>query len=254
MNSDLALAEHAVRLAASTADSFARQSLRHRRKSGPHDLVSAADEAAEAAVRDLLTSERPDDGLLGEEGTLKTGKRRWVIDAIDGTMNFLRSDPFWCSAVALEDQHGPLVAAVHHLASGETFSAARGYGAHAGGVQLQVSGTRLADGVLATYWNEEDKNDPVMTRAMAAVATTRIRGSGTLELAWLAAGRLDLWLQRTPAPWDWLPGALLVRESGGEAEVVSVAGQQWHVACPANNWRHALRIVEGDEPRPLVLR
>lgn len=150
MEPDLGLAERAVRLAARTAHSFARESLQPRRKSGPHDLVSAADEAAEAAVRDLLSLSRPADGLLGEEGTVKNGRRRWVIDAIDGTLNFLRSDPFWCSAVALEDEHGPLVAAVHHLASGETFSAARGRGAYVGGVRLQVSGAALADGVLAS--------------------------------------------------------------------------------------------------------
>lgn len=82
-----------------------------------------------------------------------------------------------------------------------------------------------------------------MARAMSAVATTRIRGSGTLELAWLAAGRLDLWLQRAPAPWDWLPGALLVRESGGHADVVSVGGQQWHLACSDSTWQRARQVV-----------
>jgi fructose-1,6-bisphosphatase/inositol monophosphatase family enzyme len=201
--------------------------------------VSDADEAAERAVRELLARERPDDGFLGEEGSAKPGVRRWVIDALDGTVNFLRGDPFWCSAVALEQAGSPVVSAVHHLAGAETFSAVKGGGAHVGDERLRVADTRLAEGILATYWNPCDALRSVMSRVVAGTASTRVRGSGTLELAWLAAGRLDMWVQREPAIWDWMPGALLVTESGGRAEIVDVDGECWHVACSRRNWSAA---------------
>jgi fructose-1,6-bisphosphatase/inositol monophosphatase family enzyme len=128
LREDLDLAVRAATGAAALAESLRRTTLTVQTKSSPADLVSEADVRAEELVRRLITTERPGDGLLGEEGSAVAGERRWLVDAIDGTLNFLRGDPFWCAAVALEDADGPLVAAVHHVASGETFGAIRGAG------------------------------------------------------------------------------------------------------------------------------
>jgi myo-inositol-1(or 4)-monophosphatase len=94
-------------------------------KSAPGDVVSLADEQSERAILDVLDQQRPDDGVLAEEGGRRPGTRTWLVDAVDGTLNFVSQDPFWCTAVTLEHAHGALVAAVHHPATDETFSAAR---------------------------------------------------------------------------------------------------------------------------------
>src|SRR4051812_25859375 len=123
---DLALAEEAVRAAAGAA-SAERAAGEVAFKASPGDPVVSADRAAERAIVGLLRSRRPDDGLLGEEGADVPGPaRRWVIDGLDGTANFVLGLPHWCSAVALEDGDGPAGAAVYDPLRGELFSAAPG--------------------------------------------------------------------------------------------------------------------------------
>jgi len=231
LSTDLELAVAAARLAGSVASRWFGQPLDVVVKGAPANVVTAADTAAEQAVQELLGSERPDDGVLGEEGANRPGVRRWLVDAIDGTLNFTRGDAFWCSAVALEDAEGGLVAAVHHEASGETFSAARGGGCLLDGSRLSLGpGRRLADCVLATYLHPGDATLRPVQDAISSVASARVRGSGSLELAWVAAGRIDVWLQRDVLPWDWVPGALLVSEAGGMSRVMPGEGRLWHLA------------------------
>ncbi|HEY8721010.1 inositol monophosphatase family protein [Pengzhenrongella sp.] len=231
---DCALAVEAATLAAEVASSFlswSRDALRVTSKGTPGDVVTRADIAAEHAVRDLLLARRAADGILGEEGTTRAGDRRWLVDAIDGTLNFVRGDPFWCSAVALEDDDGGLAAAVHHPASGGTFSASRGGGCWLNGQRLTMAaGPALDHAILATYLDPGDASAAVLQRVVGQAASTRARGSGTLELAWLAAGRVDLWLQRDVFAWDWAPGALLVREAGGRAGEKRVGTDRWSYA------------------------
>ncbi len=150
-NDDLSLAVEAAQLAATVAVSFRRDALRVSEKGGAAgDVVTQADVAAERAVLELLASRRPGDGVLGEEGSERAGVRRWLVDAIDGTLNFVRGDPFWCSAVALEDTSGSLVSAVHHASTGETFSAVREEGCWLDGRHLTLgSGRGLDQSVLA---------------------------------------------------------------------------------------------------------
>jgi myo-inositol-1(or 4)-monophosphatase len=194
------------------------------RKSGANaDVVSEADRAAEAAAVAVLRTERPGDGVLGEEGARSHAPRTWVVDALDGTFNYVAGVPHWCAAVALVDHEGPLVSAVFDPAAGELFSAQRGEGAN--GLTIRT-GRALADSLVATFADPRVMT-PDALLALADAAILRTGGAGSLDLAWVAAGRLDAWVQREPEPWDWLPGALLVREAGGRAEVLEGG---WHLA------------------------
>ncbi len=199
--------------------------------------MTEADRAAEAAAVKVLRARAPHDGLLGEEGTERPGARRWVIDGVDGTVHFAgRLTGGWCSAVALEDAHGPLVAAVVDRAGRELHAAARGRGATVNGAPVRRLETRpLARAHVATFLRQDRLVKPGVRdtahRLLDAAGLIRHAGPGSLELAWVAAGRLDAWIQPEVDPWDWIPGALLVTEAGGEARVVQVA-TRWHLAGP----------------------
>jgi myo-inositol-1(or 4)-monophosphatase len=201
------------------------------RKSSNADLVTDADRAAEEAIVALLRRERPDDGLLGEEGARAHAARTWVVDGLDGTFNFISGVPHFCAAVALVEAGEPLACAVHDPSTGELFSAARGEGATCDGAALCVRAPRPLDQALITAQiDARVLTEEALLRVVRAAALVRSGVSGTLDLAWLAAGRLDGWVQHEPKPWDWLPGALLVREAGGHA-VARADG--WHVAGTA---------------------
>lgn len=229
--SDLELARQAARLGAEVAARYFRTDIPVSTKTGPGDVVTVADRHAEHAVVELLTRHRPDDGVLGEEGSLRSGERTWVVDALDGSLNFVRGDPFWCCAVALADPGGPLVAAVHHAESGETFAAQRGAGCWLGDAVATVRpSTGLATAVVSTYIEGDDIHHPVHRSFTAGSAGLRVRGSGSLEMAWIAAGRGDAWVARDMQPWDRLPGALLIGEAGGVSKTWDMQGVNWFVA------------------------
>jgi myo-inositol-1(or 4)-monophosphatase len=205
------------------------------------DVVTEADRAAEAAAVAVLRRHRPDDGLLGEEGTDTRGDgRRWVIDGVDGTVNFAnRLSGGWCSAVALEDEHGPKAAAIYDPATGELHAAERGRGAtiagRAASAPACVRGPRPLDQAYVAVFLRQDRLVLPGVRETAhalldATGLIRHAGPGSLELAWVAAGRLDAWIQPQVDPWDWLPGALLVTEAHGEARVAHSGPTRWHLA------------------------
>jgi myo-inositol-1(or 4)-monophosphatase len=203
-------------------------------------VVSEVDRAAEAAAVDVIAAERPDDGYVGEEGAEQAGARTWVIDALDGTLNYLQGLQGWCAAVALEDEQGPLAAAVCDPVRGELFTAARGEGATRNGARMRVAGRgegareRLEQAVIATFLHQPKRELPgvgdTLQRVLAAAGSVRITGSGTLELAYVAAGRLHGWIQPATYRWDWVPGALLVTEAGGDA-VRTAAEPDWCIAA-----------------------
>ena len=235
---DLDLAERVVRRAGGIALGLAGAALDIERKEAATDVATLADREAEAAAFTLLTAERPDDGVLGEEGSASDGERRWLVDALDGTLNFVSGVPGWCSAVALLGPDGPLVSAVWDPVRHELFSAARAAGAHLDGRRLAVrERAELDEALVATYVFAPRLPlpgvRPVLHELVDRVGAPRMLGSGTLELAWVAAGRLDGWVQADPYPWDWWPGALLVREAGGTADAVPVppGATPWHVAA-----------------------
>jgi myo-inositol-1(or 4)-monophosphatase len=229
---DLGVAVAAVQAAAQAAQQARSGPLNPRAKSVPADLVTEADAVAERAAAHTIAQYRPHDAILGEEGTITQGSgRRWLIDAIDGTVAFASGLPGWCSAVALEDEHGPAVAAVLDAGSGELHTAVRGR------PQRTIRAPRpLNEAHVATFFRQDRLVLPGVRetahRLLDHAGLVRHAGPGTLELAWVAAGRLDAWIQPNTDPWDWLPGALLVVEAGGVATTVQT-GVRWHIAGPS---------------------
>jgi myo-inositol-1(or 4)-monophosphatase len=246
---DRELAERVVRAGGAEALRLAGGALDVQRKSSAADLVSAADRASEAAIVELLSAARPDDAIVGEEGASVGGAtRRWLVDGLDGTINFLRGIPQWCVAVALEEDGEPLACAVLDTSRDELFSAARGDGAHRGGSRLRVrDGAPLGEAVVSSFLRDDKLRGASAIEAfgplLAAPAVLRMGGAGSLELAWLAAGRIDAWTQPNVDPWDWLPGRLLVEEAGGRTTVVGDAPLRWHVAAAPRTFDELVRLV-----------
>jgi myo-inositol-1(or 4)-monophosphatase len=192
------------------------------RKSSVTDPVSDADRAAEEAIGELLAAERPDDGLLAEEGSRAetASGRRWVVDPLDGTVNFLYGIPSWCVSVALQDEDGGAVGVVHDPLRDETFRAARGGGSSLNGTPLHVrERDDLSRALVATGFGYDrqrrEMQAEVLRRVLPRVRDIRRAGAAALDLSWLAAGRLDGYWERGLSAWDWAAGRLLVEEAGG---------------------------------------
>jgi myo-inositol-1(or 4)-monophosphatase len=188
---------------------------------------------------------------LGEETGERAGTsgRRWTVDALDGTLNFVSGIPLFCCAVALEDPAGGAAAAVLDPVRDELFSAARGEGAWLDGRRLELGpGPSLGAAVVGTYVGATRAAllDGVRS-VVAAEAQVRSFGSGSLELAWVAAGRLGAWVQVRPARWDWLPGAVLVEQAGGTAAALD--GQTgWHGAAARELHAELARLLAAGQP------
>jgi myo-inositol-1(or 4)-monophosphatase len=206
-------------------------------KSTPTDLVSEADLASERAIRALLAKRRPDDGFVGEEGGSEHGTSGldWVVDPLDGTVNFLFGIPQWCVSVAVRDgAGGTLAGAVYDPNRGELFTATRdgkawlsGGGAvnHDSGAPaadaIELRGSQrgeLATAMVATGFAYDAKvrlaQAQVLARAAGEVRDIRRFGSAALDLAWTAAGRFDAYFERTVKPWDIAAGALVCERAG----------------------------------------
>jgi myo-inositol-1(or 4)-monophosphatase len=236
-HSDLSIASVAAKAAFEAAGAAREAPLRARAKSVSADLVTDADSSAELAALGVLERDRPADAVVGEEGAFQAGEsgRRWFIDAIDGTVAFASRIPSWCSAVVLEDGEGPLATAVYD--GSELHTAARGAGAEHNGERSRLRATRrLREAHVAAFFRQDRLVGPGVRdnahRLLDRAGLIRHAGPGTLELAWIAAGRLDAWIQPATDPWDWLPGALLVTEAGGVARTIQKA-IRWHVAGPS---------------------
>jgi myo-inositol-1(or 4)-monophosphatase len=223
VNADLALAERAARAAGEVLLSFyGRPPAGVSSKSSATDLVSDADREAERSIRELLASERPGDGLVAEEGSRADAAsgRRWVVDPLDGTINFLYGFPAWAVSVALEDADGAIVGVVHSPIHGETFRAVRGEGAFLGERRLRVRDPRpLGQALVATGFSYEPERRAaqadVIRELLPRVRDIRRAGAAALDLAWLAAGRVDAFFERGLHHWDWAAARLLVEEAGG---------------------------------------
>jgi myo-inositol-1(or 4)-monophosphatase len=232
---DLALAAALVRDAGTLAAQMLREGLRTEHKTSVSDVVSAADHAAEGLIADRLHADRPDDGVIGEEGTARAGTRTWYVDPVDGTYNFLSGLPEWCSAVALADTDGPVLGAVYQPSVDELWLGGRDHPSSCNGTSLaRLENQPLSQVSLASYLHPTTLPDDSMRvpwlRVVQGAATVRMLGSGSIELASVAAGRLGGWVQTGSTPWDWLPGVALIGAVGGAAEVVEVHGHRWHLA------------------------
>lgn len=232
---DLVLAAALVRDAGDLAARMLREGLSVERKTSISDIVTSADHAAEELIGSRLRDERPHDGIVGEEGTARAGARTWFVDPIDGTYNYASGVPIWCAALALADDAGPVLGAVYHPAADELWLGGRDHPTTCNGVPVEpLTDLPLAEVSLASYLHpttlpDVEIRDPLL-RALQSAATVRTFGSGSIELSWIAGGRLGGFLQYDSLPWDWLPGAALVRAAGGAADVVEAQGHRWHVA------------------------
>jgi len=218
-------------------------------KSTPTDLVSEADVLSERAIRELLGRRRPADGFVGEEG----GRAReaesglsWIVDPLDGTVNFLFGIPQWCVSVAARDRHGVLAGAIYDPNRDELFTATRGGEAELEGPdgRAPLAGRAravAADGAIATedaglasamvatglYYEARVRaaQARVLERLVGRVRDIRRFGSAALDLAWTAAGRYDAYFERGVKQWDVAAGALMCACAGLEVVQLEVRGE-----------------------------
>jgi fructose-1,6-bisphosphatase/inositol monophosphatase family enzyme len=191
-------------------------------KSTPTDLVTEVDRAAERFLVEQLRQRRPADAVLGEEGADREGTTglRWLLDPIDGTVNFLYGVPQYAVSVAAERDGEALVGCVHNPVSGETFMAVRGAGAWLGSQRITASGpaASLEQAVVGTGFSYDAGRRGAQGRVLAGVlprvANLRRLGAASLDLCFVAAGRLDAYYEQGLAPWDMAAGLLVAREAG----------------------------------------
>jgi myo-inositol-1(or 4)-monophosphatase len=197
----------------------AGRELRVTSKTTPTDPVSEADLASQRAIRSLLAERRPQDAFLGEEeGADQRGSSdlRWVVDPLDGTVNFLYGLPQWSVSVAVCDAQGTLAGVIHAPMSGETFTAVRGRLPTRNGVELAPladAAPAIAQALVATGFSYDAhvraQQGELLTRLLPQVRDIRRFGSAALDLAWTAMGRYDAYFERGVKPWDTAVGALV---------------------------------------------
>ncbi len=224
----LALAEEAARAGGvELMQRFGREPVDVRTKSTPTDPVSAADVASERAIRRLLDGARPDDLVLGEEGGERradagaeaAGALRWVVDPLDGTVNFLYGIPQFAVSIACEDGAGTLLGVVLDPVRDECFSASRSTAPRLNGRPLPARAERpLARTLVATGFAYEADvralQAQAMTRVLPRVRDIRRAGAAALDLCWCACGRLDAYFERSLRLWDVAAGALICARAG----------------------------------------
>ncbi|MFI4993514.1 MAG: inositol monophosphatase family protein [Solirubrobacterales bacterium] len=203
-------------------------------KSTPTDLVSEADLASQRAIRALLAERRPDDGFVGEEeGRCEEGESglSWVVDPLDGTVNFLFGIPQWSVSVAVRDGEGTVAGAVYDPNRDELFTATRGGSptlTGPGGVtglrpseREDLPSAMVATG-LAYDAGVREAQAKVLARLVGRVRDIRRFGSAALDLAWTAAGRYDAYFERSVKQWDIAAGQLICERAGLEVRELPV--------------------------------
>lgn len=192
---------------------------------GPRDLVTEADLASQTEIRRLVGAAFPDHGFEGEEtlpdaAAAEANPLRWVVDPLDGTTNYVHGYPAYCTSVALADGDTLLVGAIYDPLSDECFTARAGHGAWLNGEPLKATATRdPSESLVAVSFPAHSASESLAVRDFLAVLpevrAVRRSGSSALNLAYVAAGRLDAFWARRIASWDVAAGLLLVQEAGG---------------------------------------
>ncbi len=193
-------------------------------KEGINNLVTEADHAAEKAIMDTIKEQFPDHFILSEEaGELRMASEyKWIIDPIDGTVNYAHGIPICCVSIALEHQGKMILGAVYNPLIGEFYLAEKGKGALLNGEPIQVSQkSAVIDSCLVTgfpYTYLDMPNGPldVFARFIRKGVPVRRLGSAAMDLCWVAAGRFDGFFEHKLQPWDSAAGFLIVEEAGGK--------------------------------------
>ncbi len=223
----------AARAAAHIHQSGVGQNLKIATKSNETDLVTRVDRESEARIREILLSSYPDHVVLGEEeGQQGDASCRWIVDPLDGTLNYAHGFPFYCVSIGLEVEGRLEVAVVLDPVHNELFTAVRSGGALLNGAPIAVTKeTELRRSMLATGFSYDPEsavnNVEVMGRMLGRCRKVRCFGAAALDLAYLACGRLDGLWALTLSPWDVAAGVLLVTEAGGR--VTDGAGELYNV-------------------------
>jgi myo-inositol-1(or 4)-monophosphatase len=257
---DLSLAAELVREAGTLAGEMQRQGLETRYKTSISDVVSAANHAAEERITRRLAENRPDDGLVGEEGARKAGdSRTWYIDPVDGTYNFLSGIPYWCSALGLVDADGPLLGAVYYPSVDQLWLGGRESPTTLNGEQVPtLLNQPLSEVSIATYLHPRHFGDRQRLAgwqsAVASAATLRILGSASIDMAGVASSRLGVFLQANLNGWDWYPGAALVIGAGGVADELVVSRNRWQIAGNAQTVEDVKAALQGSADGEELLR
>lgn len=214
-----ATAEAAAVAAGRVLAGFFRKPLRTRLKRGD-SMVTEADHAAEAVVREYITGAFPGDSILAEEGGFHAGDRAWcwTLDGLDGTQNFIAGVPFFAVGIAVLADDAPVVAVIHDPLRGETYTAERERGAWRNGVPIRVRNEPLGPSSLIAVRHRFLRREAERLYDVLPTRKFRSLGSMSMELALVAAGALDGVVANRPHLWDIAPGILLVTEAGGHVE------------------------------------
>lgn len=220
-------------------------------KSTEVDLVTQADTLSERAIRDVIAHHYPDHAVLGEEAGQDTDARcRWIVDPLDGTVNYAHGFPFYSVSIALEVDGEVLLGVVQDSARGERFSAVRGRGANLDGRRLRVSErSDLRTCLVSTGFSYAHEvalaNVPAFERALPATRALRRAGSAALDICYVAAGRADAFWELRLNAWDVAAAMLIVREAGGTVTGPDGSPYRWkHDALVASNGHVHARLLE----------
>ena len=225
-------------------------------KSSPTDVVTRTDLDAEQLIRRLLAGATPGAGVLGEEGGqtptpvgVDAARLQWVVDPLDGTVNFLYALPVLAVSVAAALDGDVVAGAVVDVLRDETFSAAAGLGARLGGDPLEVSRCRsLAQALVMTGFSYRadvrSRQGQIVQALLPAARDIRCFGSAALQLCWVGAGRADGYFERDIKVWDYAAGALIAREAGAVTELPCPENDGLVVAAPPAVFDELRAVVE----------
>ena len=211
----------AARAAAVIVDGLSRTRTLVDTKTTGTDMVTEMDRASEELILTALLDARPDDAVLGEEGTDRDGTSgvRWIVEPIDGTTNYLYGHPGFSVSIAAEIDGVIEIGVVHDPLHGEVFTAVRGEGARRNGETVRVSAeTDLARALVATGFSYEPerrrRQAEVLQQVLPVVRDLRRMGAASVDLCSVACGRVDAYFERGLQPWDHAAGALIATEAG----------------------------------------
>ena len=220
-------------------------------KTSSTDMVSDIDRASERLIDQRLCELRPDDGIVGEEGASRPGTSgvSWIIDPLDGTTNYLYGFPAFAVSIAAAVDDMVVAGAVHDPTHGETFVGALGGGATCNGRPLRVEGPpSLATALVGTGFSYDAdrrrRQASILPRLLPVVRDIRRAGAASLDLCWMAAGRLDAYYEHGLQPWDWAAGELVASEAGARCGVLADGTR---VVAPPQLFDDLVELVARDE-------
>jgi len=212
-------------------------------KTSQVDMVTDVDKKCEELIASRLKREYPDFGILGEEGTNRSGRSdspyRWIIDPLDGTTNYVHNFPVYDVSIALYENDTPLIGTVHWAPFRRTYTAIAGHGSRLNGNPIHVSGTsKLSSSLLATgvpydRASSQENNVNYISHLIPQVRGIRRAGAAALDLAFVGEGVFDGYWELKIKLWDFAAGILIARESGAKCSYTDMGGGQYTMVCAA---------------------